>query len=256
MRWGRFIGLVLSLLLPLSSASAQSGERCFPETGYCISGPIRSYWERNGGLPVFGFPKGPQTTESVEGVLLTIQWFERDRLEIQPNGLVTAGRLGAQVLEMQGTPWQFGTVGAAGSGCIAFRETGHQVCGAFRQYWQRSGGLERFGFPITDEFTAVLDGKTMNIQWFERRRFEWHADINNGTVLLGLLGNEVLAARSAGTPAPANRLNRHRHMLPGRSAQMHRAVPQLQASAAWRFRPVPWRMRRFGSPISISSLNG
>jgi hypothetical protein len=203
MRFSLLLILLVSLLLPAQPAAAQSGERCFPETGFCIKGPIRTYWERNGGLPVFGFPKGPQTTESVEGVVLTIQWFERDRLEIQPNGLVTAGRLGAQVLEMQGTPWQFGNGAAANSGCTAFRETGHQVCGAFRQYWQRFGGLERFGFPITGEFTAVLDGKTMNIQWFERRRFEWHADINNGTVLLGLLGNEVLAARNGGTPAPA-----------------------------------------------------
>jgi hypothetical protein len=195
--------LMFSLFLPVQPAAAQSGDRCFPETGFCIKGPIRTYWERNGGLPVFGFPKGPQTTESVEGVELTIQWFERDRLEIQPSGLVTAGRLGAQVLELQGTPWQFGNGAAAGSSCTAFRETGHQVCGAFRQYWQRSGGLERFGFPITGEFQATLNGKTMNIQWFERRRFEWHADINNGSVLLGLLGNEVLAARSGSAPAPA-----------------------------------------------------
>ncbi|MFP4438383.1 MAG: hypothetical protein ACLFVO_14155 [Chloroflexaceae bacterium] len=26
-------------------AQAQIGERCFPETGYCISGRIRTFWE-------------------------------------------------------------------------------------------------------------------------------------------------------------------------------------------------------------------
>lgn len=30
--------------------------RCFPETGQCISGRFRSFWEENGGLPVFGYP--------------------------------------------------------------------------------------------------------------------------------------------------------------------------------------------------------
>ena len=52
-----FCALALALLLPLP-ARAQMDERCFPETGYCISGSIRAYWERNGGLPVFGYPIG------------------------------------------------------------------------------------------------------------------------------------------------------------------------------------------------------
>src|SRR5262249_48773717 len=30
--------------------------RCFPETGQCISGRFRSFWEENGGLAVFGYP--------------------------------------------------------------------------------------------------------------------------------------------------------------------------------------------------------
>jgi len=47
--------LALLLLASLPSlSSAQTAERCFAETGYCISGPIRAYWEQHGGLPVFG----------------------------------------------------------------------------------------------------------------------------------------------------------------------------------------------------------
>jgi len=40
---------------PAQTAYAQS-ERCFAETGHCISGRFRQFWEENGGLPVFGFP--------------------------------------------------------------------------------------------------------------------------------------------------------------------------------------------------------
>lgn len=194
MRW--FIPLVLIALLVLSvpavpTAQAQ-GERCFPETGFCISGPIRVYWEANGGLPVFGFPINAQAVETVEGRTLQVQWFERDRLEIQADGVVTAGRLGVERLEQLGTPWQFGSVTALAPGCIGQPEaTGHQACGAFAQYWQQSGGLARFGLPVTGEFQTTIEGQALTVQYFERRRFELHGDM----VLLGLLGREVLSNR-------------------------------------------------------------
>ena len=79
-----FIFSLLALITPLaapSSAQAQSGERCFPETNQCIVGPIRAYWERHGGLPIFGYPITPQRVETVEGRTLPVQWFQRDRLE-------------------------------------------------------------------------------------------------------------------------------------------------------------------------------
>jgi hypothetical protein len=48
--------LAFLILAAAPSAFAQPNDRCFPETGFCIAGPIRTYWERNGGLAVFGFP--------------------------------------------------------------------------------------------------------------------------------------------------------------------------------------------------------
>ncbi len=198
--------VLLALLLALAAlpaqAQAQAEQRCFPETGQCIAGPIRAYWERNGGLAVFGFPITAQAAETVEGTTLQVQWFERDRLEIQPDGQVTAGRLGVERLEQLGAPWQQGPGVPAGPGCLAFPETGHQVCGAFAAYWRANGGLERFGFPVTGEFTAELEGRPYTVQYFERRRFELHPEIAPDAVLLGLLGREVLDARQGQPPAP------------------------------------------------------
>ncbi len=193
----RMAAALLLLLLALASApaAAQTDQRCFPETGQCISGPIRSYWERNGGLAVFGFPITAQAEEMVEGRQLQVQWFERDRLEIQADGLVTAGRLGVERLEQLGTPWGVGQGAAAGPGCSAFPETGYQMCGAFAAYWRANGGLERFGFPITGEFSTELEGRAYTVQYFERRRFELHPEIGPDAVLLGLLGREVFEAR-------------------------------------------------------------
>ena len=190
--------LFLALAPFAASTQAQTDQRCFPETGQCISGPIRAYWEWNGGLAVFGFPITAQAAETVEGTPLQVQWFERDRLEIQPSGQVTAGRLGVERLEQLGTPWQQGTLTGSAPPCIDFPQTGYQVCNpAFVAYWQANGGLERFGYPVTNEFTAELEGRPYTVQYFERRRFELHPELGPEVVLLGLLGREVLNARQA-----------------------------------------------------------
>jgi len=203
------LALVAFGLMPAGAAHAQGGQRCFPETGQCIAGPIRAYWERNGGLPIFGFPITGQRQETVEGRSLQVQWFERDRIEIQADGSVTTGRLGVDRLAQIGAPFQFGPNLPAGNGCIAFPETGYQACGAFARFWQQNGGLARLGFPITGEFQTVIEGRTLTVQYFERRRFELHGN----QVLLGLLGREVLnnggsqggpADPCAGIPAPIN----------------------------------------------------
>jgi hypothetical protein len=194
---------VLTAVLSLTSpAAAQTDQHCFAETGQCIAGAIRTYWERNGGLAVFGFPITAQSQETVEGKALQVQWFERDRLEIQPDGQVTAGRLGAERLEQLGTPWAPGANAAAGPGCATFPETGHQVCGPFLTYWRANGGLARFGLPLTGEFTAELEGKPYTIQYFERRRFELHPEVAPNAVLLGLLGREVFTARQGQSQPP------------------------------------------------------
>ena len=88
-------------------AQAQPDQRCFPETNQCISGVIRSYWESNSGLPIFGYPITPLQIETVEGQTLPIQWFERDRLEYHGATGVLAGRLGARALELSLRPWQY-----------------------------------------------------------------------------------------------------------------------------------------------------
>jgi hypothetical protein len=210
-------GLLLlpALVAPDATTQAQANERCFAETNECISGPIRSYWEGNGGLPVFGYPITPQRVETVEGRVLQVQWFQRDRLEIQRDGTVTAGRLGARVLELRGTPWEtFEKVSAAEAptACRYFVETNHTMCEPFLSYWQDNGGLERFGFPITEPLIERLEGQEYTVQYYERRRMEIHPELPGSPVLLGLLGTRVLfleenpapGATSTSTPGPTS----------------------------------------------------
>ncbi len=185
--------------------------RCFDEVPHCISGRIREYWEQNGGLPVFGFPITPQQQEVIEGEPYTVQWFERNRLELHPENDppydVLLGRLGVDVLERQGRDW-FGFPRDDGpqEGCRFSEETGYNVCGDILEMW-RSNGLEidgeagtsdaeslaLFGLPVSPPMRETLhDGQEYTVQWFERARFELHPENDPPYhVLLGLLGNEL-----------------------------------------------------------------
>jgi hypothetical protein len=75
---------------------------------------------------------------------------------------------------------------------VYFEQTGHHVSDAFLDYWWYRGGLDMFGFPLTEatEINGILT------QYFERAHFEYHPNNpDNFKVLLGLLGNEVTQGR-------------------------------------------------------------
>jgi heat shock protein HslJ len=211
--------LLMSLLIGMlavaapSTTLAQAGERCFAETGFCISGPIRTFWERNGGLPVFGLPLGPQQEETIEGRQLQVQRFERNRLELHPENpapyTVLIGRVGVERLEQLGRPWQRGTASdASGAGdaenCRLFAETGYTVCGEFLAAFRRFGldlgrrgiqfeeSLALFGLPVSEARTETIEGREYTVQWFERARFELHPENQPPfNVLFGRLGAEL-----------------------------------------------------------------
>ena len=83
-----------------------------------------------------------------------------------------------------------------------FPETGHYLSGRFRQYWESRGGLAVFGYPLTRVFhEAGADNILRPTQYFERARFEWHAEMPQPyDVMLTLLGHELTRARRAEAP--------------------------------------------------------
>jgi hypothetical protein len=79
--------------------------------------------------------------------------------------------------------------------CRVFAETGKRACGRLLEYWEQNGGLPVFGFPITDQFAQEVEGKTYQVQWFERYRLELHPEnARPYDVLLGRLGVDRLGA--------------------------------------------------------------
>ena len=78
---------------------------------------------------------------------------------------------------------------------IYFPQTGHNLGGAFLQYWKATGGLASYGYPISEELREInqADGKTYVVQYFERARFELHPENQPPyNVLLGQMGRETL----------------------------------------------------------------
>src|SRR5690242_17277225 len=79
-------------------------------------------------------------------------------------------------------------------GCRAFRETGRQSCGRLLEYWDVNGGLPVFGFPIADQSSQQVEGRTFDTQLFERNRLELHPEnAQPYDVLLGRLGADALS---------------------------------------------------------------
>lgn len=224
-RLRRPVPLLLGMLVLLTSllpqhTGAQADQRCFPETGFCIAGRIRAFWEQNGGLPVFGYPITPQQEEAIEGQPFQVQWFERNRLELHPENErpydVLIGRLGADRLEQQGRDWFSFPRSEPQEGCRFFPETGHNVCGDVLTAWRANGlefdgasgaseaeNLALFGLPLSDAQVETIDGQEYTVQWFERARFELHPEnAPPFNVLLGLLGNEVHGPAVPPPPTP------------------------------------------------------
>ncbi|MBC8077405.1 MAG: hypothetical protein H7Y32_15125, partial [Chloroflexales bacterium] len=78
---------------------AATGCRYFPETRHSLCPPFRAFWERNGGLRVFGLPISEPAPEvsADNGKTYSVQYFERNRFEAHPDG-VLLGRLGAELM--------------------------------------------------------------------------------------------------------------------------------------------------------------
>lgn len=90
--------------LPTVAAAPSTECRYFPETGHSLCPPFRDYWERNGGLAVFGLPISEPLPErsADDGQVYRVQYFERNRFEHHPENPppteVLLGRLGAELI--------------------------------------------------------------------------------------------------------------------------------------------------------------
>ncbi|MEO8287396.1 MAG: hypothetical protein ABI670_13305 [Chloroflexota bacterium] len=85
------LGVTLAEQRGLSFTSIIAGNNTptsvfFTETGHNLANAFLSYWQRNGGLAVFGYPISEEfvETNAGNGQQYTVQYFERNRFEWHP----------------------------------------------------------------------------------------------------------------------------------------------------------------------------
>ena len=142
----------------------------FPETGHTVRMPFLDYYQSRGGEARFGYPitdafVDPKTR-------LVVQYFQKARMEWHPANpdayKIQLGLLGEE-LNKRTPPIPIKSIPpATDPNCIYFEETHHSTCFKFLEYW-RLGGLDSFGYPITEYF---LENGVI-VQYFQRVKMEW-----------------------------------------------------------------------------------
>ncbi|MCC7117128.1 MAG: hypothetical protein IT310_01275 [Anaerolineales bacterium] len=164
-----FISLLTLLLVSANWAApfAQTADfKYFDETGHNVQGDFLKFYTANpNALLVFGYPIS-EAFPTKSG--LTVQYFQRARFELHPElpegQRVTLTALGAETYKAQAAM----SIAVNKLACKTFA-TGFDVCYDFLQFYEKHGGVNQFGNPISA--FEYRDEKV--VQYFERARFEW-----------------------------------------------------------------------------------
>ncbi|HYP18847.1 MAG TPA: hypothetical protein VEY08_02135, partial [Chloroflexia bacterium] len=99
------------------------------------------------------------------------QWFERALFTYNPKNpdphKVQLQLLGAQITDSRKAEAPFRPATRQSSGQF-FPETQHNLSGKLLEYWQSTGGLPVYGYPISEPFSEVSksDGNPYTVQYF------------------------------------------------------------------------------------------
>lgn len=171
----------------------------FEPTGHNVGGAFLRFFDERGGLDIFGYPR---TDEILDGGR-TVQYFQRSALEFHTAHAgspyeVQLALLG-DTLTADRRPFPTVEPFDDTNEHVYFPETGHGLHYAFLDYWRTRGGLDTFGYPISEELEEVNDdgsGRAYTVQYFQRARFEYHPELPpEYHVSLGLLGDQLLLQR-------------------------------------------------------------
>jgi hypothetical protein len=210
-RWAWRLALVAALLLgSLAAVPARAATDVLyvSATGHYMRGVFRDFWDKRGGLSIFGYPVTEEYIDSRTNRVY--QYFERARFErtLPSSTTVELGLLGRQAVGDR----VFATADPITNTKDRryFPETKHIVQYGFKEIWETKGGLSIFGLPLSEEVDEQLsDGQMHVVQYFERSRFEYWGDQPAGQrVLLTLLGRrfappELTAPLAPNAPPPA-----------------------------------------------------
>lgn len=178
------IGLLVSSVIQPYWVLADEGSRSryFPETGFRVSGRFLTYFETYGGLEIFGYPIS-RPFISQDGIL--VQYFQKARIEWHPDNpepyKVQLGLLGE---ELGYRKPKSGPIRSVSLRRVYFEETNHAVAYMFLDYFRDHGGIDIFGYPITDMY---LEDRQI-VQYFQRLKLIWNIGARGPNMTVGNLG--------------------------------------------------------------------
>lgn len=181
-----FFAIILILVSTIayrgSTAQSEPDSLTFDETGYKVDGEfLEEFQSAANPLLVYGYPitnafVAPDRSQTAG---MRIQYFQRARFELHPENpledKVVVSPLGVYLFGLEQLNSETIT-SASNPACRFFAETGHQTCYAFLNFFDANGGVEQFGYPISEIIT--LNGQL--VQYFEKARFEWHPERPSG----------------------------------------------------------------------------
>lgn len=217
------LALITALWVVSQNARPLGTIEYFPETQHNVSGEFLEFFRERGGLEVFGYPI---TEEFVDNDGRLVQYFQRFRMELHPDNpsKVQLGSL-AEAMGLASPPIsQPGDVTQR-----YYAETGHTLHPNFVAFFDAYGGVDIFGYPITE----YLPENGRFVQYFQRARLEYHPDEPPAQrVQLANLGNIYFVRASLPAdllgPAPA-RLSGEPYLLVSASvAEPYTSYPGQQ----------------------------
>ena len=181
-----------------------------PATGQTISAPLLAWWTENDGARQLGLP----ITSGIETDLGSIQYFEFGAVQTLKGDAFHRLPVGTELVAALYSPRNgtdgkhrasasptnaFGRLSDAPSGdSVIFDETtGHAIKGRFASAYNRLGGIDTLGRPISEAYSWGPG----RVQWFEYGRLTNSGDetvISRSGRELALRRGESLAASSAG----------------------------------------------------------
>jgi hypothetical protein len=165
---------------------APDRRRYFEETGFWVTGHFLNYFEEHGGLEIFGYPI---SASYLNGDGVYVQYFQKARMGWHPlnpeSFKVQLGLLGDELGFRQPPAGPPTTLSARR---VYFEATGHTVAYMFLDYFVEHGGINIFGYPITEMF---IENQKI-VQYFQRLKLVW--DVQTSEITVGNLGEVSVAA--------------------------------------------------------------
>lgn len=151
----------------------------FSGTGHWVIGDfLNAYNSVSNPTLLYGLPITDEFVSKAAGGL-RVQYFEYARFEYRPENppelRVVKSQLG-KLLYDQEQPGPANPIAQRDAGCRYFSETGFQVCFAFLDFFEKNGGIDQFGYPISE----LEEHDTFYVQYFQFARMEWHPELANG----------------------------------------------------------------------------